>query len=414
MGRETGKYGGIAQFSQSKQAAEPFNFKGCKADKNHESRKNDPSAIGVRPVRQLITHEGLQSRRTAKRHFALALVASLISYPGSAIAQEGTRELTGPAAMQNVPPVRAVGIRLSPAAPLAINQISEPKHLPTNPRIEASPLPASPIGDALPTPAPGDTKSRGPERIIPKSKVSGTASENSANRGPLIKPQTPIQISISPSEGIRTVSGPSSPTKQPEVSGLVATEENVVRQDTVPPNPGPNTTLPNTSLEPAPRILSNIPMRARVSTSELDRATLVHVDTQSTHEIALDFPIQSVVVDDEKICRAMSSGGCVCILGLTPGESIIEVRPTDNQRPAQVLRIKVVSPWQRSGGAADLDQLVHAIQPLNPSGDLKVQALEDGSIVVRGKVENKEVAKRIMETIRKLILVPVVDKLEIR
>lgn len=377
-------------------------------------------------MKQHITHEGSQSRRTAKRHFALALAASLISYPGSATAQEGIRESTGPAAMQNVPPVRAVGIRLSPAAPLAINQVSEPKQLP-NPGKVANPLPASPIGDALPTTAaPTDTKSRGPERIIPKSKVSGTASENIANRGPLIKPQTPIQISISPSEGIRTVSGPSSPTKQPEISGLVATEakvaaeakdvteSNMVAQENGLPNLSPTATNPDQSLEPAPRILSNLPMRARVSSSELDRATLVHVDTQSTHEIALDFPIRSVVVDDEKVCRAMSSGGCVCILGLAPGESIIEIRPTDNQRPAQVLRVKVVSPWQRSGSAADLDQLVHAIQPLNPSGELKVRALEDGSIVVQGKVDNKEVAKRIMETIRKLILVPVVDKLEIR
>jgi hypothetical protein len=74
----------------------------------------------------------------------------------------------------------------------------------------------------------------------------------------------------------------------------------------------------------------------------------------------------------------------------------------------------VISPWQRSGGVADLNQLVQAIQPLNSSGELSVRALEDGSVVVRGKVDNEDVAKRIMELTRKLILVPVVDKLEIR
>lgn len=145
----------------------------------------------------------------------------------------------------------------------------------------------------------------------------------------------------------------------------------------------------------------------------MDKASCVNVDVQSTQEITIDFPVRSVLVHDENVCRAMSSGSYLYIVGLSSGESIIEVKPTDD-RPSRYLRVKVAAPWQRYGDVKDLDQLVHTIQPLNPKGVLTVRALDDGSIVVQGKVDNKEVAKRIMELTRKLILVPVVDKLEIR
>lgn len=480
-----GKMGATHSFRNRNKRQNRSTFARFQADKTTVFRKNEPSAIGARPVKNQTSQKGAQARRTAKRHFALALATSLISYPGLAIAQEGVRELREPSAMQKVAPVRAVGIRLSPAAPLDLNQSAESKALPPAPKTHGveegpdspsfavpspvnaissgptssttsgpalvpadskttiTPLPAGnlppstsappgllPTGskiantniDKLPTALPSantsstsstaaaNTKSKSPERIIPKSKVSGTTSENNAPRGPLIKAQAPIQISISPSEGIRTVSAPSSPTKQSEITGLVATEAKVVAEE----NPQPDLSIPALALEPTPQIQSNIPLRARVSSPELERAMLVNVDTQSTHEIALDFPIQSVVVDDKNVCRAMASGGCVCIVGLSLGESIIEIKPTDSQQPTRFLRVKVTSPWQRTGVAADLDQLVQAIQPLNSSGELSVRALEDGSIVVRGKVDNEEVAKRIMELTRKLILVPVVDKLEIR
>jgi hypothetical protein len=436
LGGKGGKMGATHSFRSRNKRQNRSTFAWVTADKNTDFRKIEPSAIGARPVKQQISQEGAQARRTAKRHFALALATSLISYPGLVIAQEGVRELREPSAMQKVAPVRAVGIRLSPAEPLDLKKVAESKELPPIPKTttsgpamvpSGSEMTATPLpGSNLPTSTvavPGNSPSqlpsssiptgptKTPERIVPRLKVSGPTSENNATRGPLIKAQAPIQISISPSEGIRTVSAPSSSsTMQSDISGLVATEANVVAEE----NLKPDLSIPALALAPTPQIQSNIPLRARVSSPELERAMLVSVDTQSTQEITLDFPVQSVVVDDKNVCRAMSSGDCICIVGLAAGESIIEVKPTENQQPTRFLRVKVISPWQRSGGVADLNQLVQAIQPLNSSGELSVRALEDGSVVVRGKVDNEDVAKRIMELTRKLILVPVVDKLEIR
>lgn len=149
------------------------------------------------------------------------------------------------------------------------------------------------------------------------------------------------------------------------------------------------------------------------SEEQLEKALAVELDSQSAREILFDTPIDRIVVSDEKVCRAMASDGRVYLVGLELGESMIEVQPKDGME-SRLLRVKVVAPWQRSHGAMDLNQLVHAIAPLSPNGNLTIQAKNDGSLVVRGTVDSKETAKRIMELIRKMILVPVVDQLNIR
>jgi Flp pilus assembly secretin CpaC len=146
---------------------------------------------------------------------------------------------------------------------------------------------------------------------------------------------------------------------------------------------------------------------------QLASAIRVELESQSAREFEVDTPIQSIMVVDETVCRTVARDGRMYLVGIQTGETMIEVQPTDGS-PSRWVLAKVVSPWQRSQGPVDLDQLTHAIQPLSPDGLLNIRAQEDGSIVVRGKVDSKETAKRIMELTRKMILVPVVDKLEIR
>jgi len=346
-------------------------------------------------MKNRIFWDGFARQRTIRYHLALTLVTGLIAYPSFAFAQQGIRELRNPSEMQRVPPVRAVGIRLSPATPIDFSKTSQRTELPPVP-------PTSPASTEL-------NQVKRPERIRLKSKVSAVASNKDSVRSPLIRAQSPIEISIAPSRDIQTASAPPLAPTQSAVAGLVATETKVVADDS------PKLELPVAppAIESAPRPEPSLPTRPRISTPELENATRVDMDSHSTHEIAVEFPIQSVMVDDERICRAMSHGKSVHIVGLSLGESLVEVKPTDD-RPSRYLLVKVAAPWQRSRDLAYLDQLVHAIQPLNPNGALTVRDLSDGSIVVQGKVDSEEVAKRIMELTRKLILVPVVDKLEIR
>jgi hypothetical protein len=375
----------------------------------------------------------------------MALSASLFPFSGFSYAQDGVRELRDPSEMDKVPPVRAVGIRLSPAAPIRIGiaaatpradvaPVRSSELLPTPKPIvtETAPLrPVSPTTIAaihdpvlpsahvplppltlpkLPNPereSPMLPTPRKPERITPKSRVAVMDPLNMPVQAPLITPQSPIQLGLEQDE-IQTASAPAETYEGPMVERLVAIEPPPVMQPVPEVSPDPIADVQ----PPAMQLNLQLQLAPEPSAIELEQAIGVELDTQSTREVLIDFPIQSVRVRDEKVCRAMASDGRIYLVGLALGESLVEVKPLESQ-PSRFLRVKVVAPWQRSGGVANLDQLVHAIQPLSSSGSLSVRAQEDGSIVVQGKVENRETAKRIMDLTRKLILVPIVDKLEI-
>lgn len=412
-------------------------------------------------ITEASTTQACPSRFSARRRFAVALGSILAAGSGLALAQDGVHELRNPIEMEKVPPVRAVGIRLSPAAPINLDATAPPKltspnesaappnavatrvlppirpaataapavlispAMPIDPTAAASPstlsLPPAPpslTATALPTDtptfaipsSPENVQAKRPERVIPKSKVSVAISENAFAKAPLIKLQSPLEVQPEP-EGIRTASAPL-PSKPSSVvvEGLVATESKLIAEEMAQIHLAPPSTK-HTASNIAMELPTTAPMP--ISIPDIEKATRIDLDTQSTREIRIDFPIQSLAVSNEHVCRAMASGGCVYVVGLSIGESIIEVRAS-NSDPSQYLRVKVVAPWQRSSGVTDLDQLVHAIQPLSQNNALTVRAQEDGSVVVQGVVANKETAKRIMELTRKLILVPVVDKLEVR
>ncbi|MFN9604169.1 MAG: hypothetical protein ACK6A7_12095 [Planctomycetota bacterium] len=429
-------------------------------------------------MRHVTAKDRSTTRRSAKYRFVMALSASLFPFSGFSYAQDGVRELRNPSEMDKVPPVRAVGIRLSPAAPIRIGiavaasrtdmapvrateRPPTPKPIITetvplgqvlpstvaainDPVLPASSVPLPPLTlPELPHPeltspaiasseptspeltSPELTRpeltrpeipmlqtARKPERITPKSRVAVMDPGNSPVQVPLIKPQSPIELAqelAQERDEIRTASAPAETNEETRVERLLATEPPPV----IEPVPEVKSEPISIALAPAMQLTPQLPLPPEPSAIELEQAIRVELDAQSTREVSIDFPIQSVHVRDEKICRVMASDGRIYLIGLTLGESLVEVKPLASH-PSRFLRVKVVSPWQRSGSAADLDQLVHAIQPLSSSGSLSVRAQEDGSVVVQGKVENRETAKRIMELTRKLILVPVVDKLEIR
>jgi len=396
-------------------------------------------------MRHVTAKDRSTTRWSAKYRFALALSASLFPFSGFSYAQDGVRELRDPSEMDKVPPVRAVGIRLSPAAPIRIGiaaatpradvaPVRSSELLPTPKPIvtETAPLrPVSPTTIAaihdpvlpsahvplppltlpkLPNPereSPMLPTPRKPERITPKSRVAVMDPLNMPVQAPLITPQSPIQLGLEQDE-IQTASAPAETYEGPMVERLVAIEPPPVMEPVPEVSPDPIADVQ----PPAMQLNLQLQLAPEPSAIELEQAIGVELDTQSTREVLIDFPIQSVRVRDEKVCRAMASDGRIYLVGLALGESLVEVKPLESQ-PSRFLRVKVVAPWQRSGGVANLDQLVHAIQPLSSSGSLSVRAQEDGSIVVQGKVENRETAKRIMDLTRKLILVPIVDKLEI-
>jgi hypothetical protein len=79
------------------------------------------------------------------------------------------------------------------------------------------------------------------------------------------------------------------------------------------------------------------------------------------------------------------------------------------------VKVVVQKPWARSSSASvSLDQMQAIVSRLAPNADVTVQPTEEGSLVVKGFTDNNQQARKVLEAIRKMVLVPVIDQLEIR
>ncbi len=193
----------------------------------------------------------------------------------------------------------------------------------------------------------------------------------------------------------------------------------------------PELEAPKSVRDPAPTLDSNVvndvsagsslhlasatrPVIKTYSEAELATATCVELESQAAREIVVDGSIETLTVNQDQVCRALAADGRVYLVGGSLGEAVVEVRIIGNDQP-KLLRVKVVAPWSRANhGVADLEQLHQALQPLCPNTKLTVRPQSDGSVTIQGKVDSEATAKRILELTRKLILVPVNDKLEVR
>ena len=143
-------------------------------------------------------------------------------------------------------------------------------------------------------------------------------------------------------------------------------------------------------------------------------ASLVQIESQAASEILIEGNITKIAVGDESICRALASNGRIFVVAGQLGETTIEVH-TSNGGVPKLFQVQVVAPWQKANqGLSDIDQLRVAISNAVPEADIEFQSQADGSLTVRGTVGSEEQAKRVLELTRKLMLVPVLDRVEVR
>jgi hypothetical protein len=119
-------------------------------------------------------------------------------------------------------------------------------------------------------------------------------------------------------------------------------------------------------------------------------------------------------VIDSSICQVVCNGNRLFIVADQTGETMIEVNMGKLHKPMYI-KVVVQRPWARSSSASvSLEQMQAIVTRLAPSADVTVQPTEDGNLVVSGFAENNQQAKKVLEAIRKMVLVPVIDRIEIR
>jgi len=232
-------------------------------------------------------------------------------------------------------------------------------------------------------------------------------------RLPTVEQVPTVEQSPSPSSAAMDTktAGPVSaaPTIVP-LPSIEATEEEIQAISSLARSTQPNTD--GVLSQPgAPVLITTGPL---VSTGSIDATERVLIESQDIRALQVNGTISRLHVVDSSVCQVVCNGNRLFIVADQTGETTIEVNMGKLHKPIYI-QVVVQRPWARSSSASvSLEQMQAIVTRLAPSAEVTVQPTEEGSLVVNGFVENNQQAKKVLEAIRKMVLVPVIDRLEIR
>lgn len=155
-----------------------------------------------------------------------------------------------------------------------------------------------------------------------------------------------------------------------------------------------------------PKGMLPIPVTAATATVEIASQSATAMDLHGT--------ITAVAVENEDVCRVIHNERTISIVGNTVGSSIVQIWTNEMQEVPLVVRVNVSQHLQRpSAKPNDVQEVKQAIEKAFPRAKVNIVSNDDGMIEVRGTTDTEDSAKRILEIVRKLCLVPVKDKLTV-
>ncbi|MCY2996818.1 MAG: pilus assembly protein N-terminal domain-containing protein [Planctomycetota bacterium] len=145
-----------------------------------------------------------------------------------------------------------------------------------------------------------------------------------------------------------------------------------------------------------------------------EAAESVILESQAIRAVQVPGPISRLHVVDSSVCQVVCNGNRLFIVADQPGQTIIEANMGKLQKPLH-MKVVVERPWARGKSASvNLDQMQAIVSHLAPTAEITVQPSDEGSLIVTGFAQSNQQAKKVLEAIRKMVLVPVVDQVEVR
>jgi hypothetical protein len=148
--------------------------------------------------------------------------------------------------------------------------------------------------------------------------------------------------------------------------------------------------------------------------SNVSPVATIEMESQSATALEIPGNVRAVAVESEDVCSVLHTERTISIVGSKQGSSLIQIWTNEIKDAPQVLRVNVSQPWQTpKANPGDLKEVKQALAQAFPRSNLKLLKQEDGTLEVRGTTENEETARRVLEMVRKLCLVPVKDKVTV-
>ncbi len=151
---------------------------------------------------------------------------------------------------------------------------------------------------------------------------------------------------------------------------------------------------------------SSVPVQSPLATVEIECLAATTMNLAGN--------LVAIAVQDENVCKALHNERTISLVGNQSGTTLVQFWTTETGKMPQVVRVNVSQPWGRAQTTrSDVNDIKQVIAQGFPRSNVKILNNEDGTIEVRGTTESEESARRILELVRKLYLVPVKDRLTV-
>jgi len=137
------------------------------------------------------------------------------------------------------------------------------------------------------------------------------------------------------------------------------------------------------------------------------------IELLGTYSIDAPFEIVRIETQDPECCSVFNNGRAITVVGKAEGSSKVAIISKDHQR--RVVGVKVLSTGQQPATPkSDLDQVKEMIANLFPDANLLFTNQDSGGIEVRGTTKSEGEARKVLEIVRRICLVPVEDKVKVQ
>jgi Flp pilus assembly secretin CpaC len=209
-------------------------------------------------------------------------------------------------------------------------------------------------------------------------------------------------------------------SRQPTVVALPVSAVNSLSVQRTLASPASQPSTPSVALTlepPKPAVPGQPQTVAAPAMTAVRELEVVHRDAQV---LEISYPVARIEVDDETICKVLATESTnLLLLGIGKGTTSLTVwpQPGSLDLPPQQYRVSVRDAW--SVDAADmrnrnlLDEAQASLSELFPDSALSLRSHSNGSLSVFGKAQSNDQAKQIIQLVRKMFLVPVIDRIAV-
>ena len=142
-------------------------------------------------------------------------------------------------------------------------------------------------------------------------------------------------------------------------------------------------------------------------------SAIIELESQSAKAMDIPGNIKAITVENEDVCRILHDAKTISLVGNQFGSTLVQIWTNEAEAPLLV-RVNVSQPWHKSNSKpTDVRDVKHAVAQAFPKANINVFTNADGTLEVRGTTDSEDSAKRILEIVRKICLVPVKDKVTV-